>query len=67
MQQAFTEGDEAAIGILRSAADELEGSGVSVARRLALVGERFTFILSGGIFRAVPWLTEELKRRMPGK
>ena len=25
----------------------------------------FTFILAGGIFRAVPWLTQELERRLP--
>ena len=24
------------------------------------MGEAFTFILSGGIFRAVPWLAQEL-------
>ena len=65
VQQAFGEGDEAAIGILRGAADELEGSGLSVARRLGLVGQSFTFLLSGGIFRAVPWLKDELQRRLP--
>jgi N-acetylglucosamine kinase-like BadF-type ATPase len=65
VQQAFSEGDEAAIGILRGAADQLEGSGVSVARRLGLIGEPFPFILSGGIFRAVPWLRDELQRRLP--
>ena len=36
-----------------------------MARRLGLVEESFTFILSGGIFRAVPWLAEELGRRLP--
>jgi len=65
VQHAFGEGDEAAIGILRAAADELEGSGLSVARRLGLVGQSFTFLLSGGIFRAVPWLKDELQRRLP--
>ena len=65
VQQAFGEGDQAAIGILRAAADELEGSGLSVARRLGLVGTKFTFLLSGGIFRAVPWLKDELQRRLP--
>ena len=62
---AFSEGDEAAAGILRGAADELEGSALSVARRLDLTGEAFSFILSGGIFRAVPWLVQELSRRLP--
>ena len=65
MQTAFSEGDEAAAGILRGAADELEGSALSVARRLDLTGEDFSFILSGGIFRAVPWLEQELVRRLP--
>jgi N-acetylglucosamine kinase len=63
---AFSQGDQAATGILRGAADELEGAALSVARRLELIGESFSFILSGGIFRAVPWLHEELARRLPG-
>jgi hypothetical protein len=35
-----------------------------VARRLELVGAEFPFVLSGGIYRAVPWLEEELTRRL---
>jgi len=65
VESAFRDGDPAAIGILRGAANELEASGLSVARRLGLLGEAFTFVLSGGIFRAVPWLREELERRLP--
>ncbi len=65
VQTAFGQGDAVAIGILRAAADELEGAGLSVARRLDLVGRPFPFILAGGIFRAVPWLQEELARRLP--
>ena len=65
VESAFRAGDRAAIGILRAAADELEASGLSVARRLGLIGQSFTFVLSGGIFRAVPWLREELERRLP--
>lgn len=65
VQEAFRDGDQAAIGILRGAADELEASGLSVARRLGLIGEPFTFLLAGGIFKAVPWLEEELERRLP--
>ena len=52
-------------GILRAAADELESSGVSVARRLDLGEAPFPFILAGGIFRAVPWLRDEMLRRLP--
>jgi N-acetylglucosamine kinase-like BadF-type ATPase len=65
VQGAFSDGDGVAIGILRSAADQLESSGLSVARRLELVGSEFPFVLSGGIYRAVPWLEEELTRRLP--
>jgi hypothetical protein len=38
---------------------------MSVAKRLDLVGSEFPFVLSGGMFRAVPWLEEELSRRLP--
>ena len=62
---AFAQGDEVAIGILRGAANELESSAMSVARRLELVGQAFPFILAGGIFKAVPWLQDELSRRLP--
>jgi len=65
VQTAFSEGDAVAIGILRAAADELESSALAVAHRLDMIGEPFAFILAGGIFRAVPWLEEELVRRLP--
>jgi glucosamine kinase len=65
VHQAFARGDEVAVGILRGAANELESSAMSVARRLDLVGQSFAFILAGGIFKAVPWLKDELSRRLP--
>ena len=65
VQRAFTAGDQAAVGILRGAANELEGAALSVARRLGLIDQSFAYILSGGIFRAVPWLEQELARRLP--
>ena len=65
VQSAFTMGDAVAIGILRGAANELEASALAVARRLDLIGQPFVFILAGGIFRAVPWLQQELARRLP--
>jgi N-acetylglucosamine kinase-like BadF-type ATPase len=67
VQAAATQGDAAAAGILRGAADELEGSALSVARRLDLVDEAFTFVLSGGIFLAIPWLQQELMQRLPDR
>jgi N-acetylglucosamine kinase-like BadF-type ATPase len=65
VQGAFDTGDPVAIGILRRAADELESFAVSVAARLGIAGSAFPFVLSGGIFRAVPWLEQELTRRLP--
>jgi N-acetylglucosamine kinase-like BadF-type ATPase len=65
VQSAFSQGDQVALGILRGAANELEASALSVARRLELIGKPFVFILAGGIFRAVPWLAQELERRLP--
>jgi N-acetylglucosamine kinase-like BadF-type ATPase len=65
VQAAFSDGDSVAIAILRNAADDLEASALSVARRLELVGDEFLFVLAGGIFRAVPWLQQELDRRLP--
>jgi N-acetylglucosamine kinase-like BadF-type ATPase len=65
VQSAFSEGDAVAAGILRAAANELEAGAMSVARRLDLVSGPFPFILAGGIFRAVPWVQEELARRLP--
>jgi len=64
VQAAFTQGDETAAGILRAAADELESFGVSVARRLGMGESSFPFILGGGIFRAVPWLSDEMQQRL---
>jgi N-acetylglucosamine kinase-like BadF-type ATPase len=64
VQLAFSEGDDVAAGILRGAAMELEASALAVGRRLDLVGQPFAFVLSGGIFRAVPWLLQELERRL---
>jgi N-acetylglucosamine kinase-like BadF-type ATPase len=65
VQGAFSDGDAVSIGILRGAADQLESSALSVARRLEMIGSAFPFVLSGGIFKAVPWLEEELARRLP--
>jgi N-acetylglucosamine kinase-like BadF-type ATPase len=67
VQTAFAAGDRIATGILRGAADELEGGAISVVRRLDLLDADFSFILAGGIFRAVPWLEQELGRRLPLK
>jgi N-acetylglucosamine kinase-like BadF-type ATPase len=65
VQEARDEGDEMAIEILSRAAAELATAASAVVRRLHLAGEEFTFVLSGGIFRGVPWLREQLMRALP--
>jgi N-acetylglucosamine kinase-like BadF-type ATPase len=64
VQQAATAGDAVAMRILERAADELVLAARSVATQLEMRGDEFTFILAGGVFRVVPWLAEELPRRL---
>jgi N-acetylglucosamine kinase-like BadF-type ATPase len=65
VQAAFSEGDAAAAGILEVGVRELVSSASSVVARLRLEREPFTFVLSGGIFRAVPWMRDQLAERLP--
>jgi N-acetylglucosamine kinase-like BadF-type ATPase len=65
VQCAVEEGDDVARAILERGADELAMSAASVARRLGMTAEAFPFFLSGGIFRAVPWLADALRARLP--
>src|SRR6266542_418240 len=63
-QRATDQGDAVATRILERAADELVLAARSVATRLEMRGDEFTFYLAGGVFRVVPWLAEELPRRL---
>ena len=63
--EARDEGDEIATRILEQAAHELVAAARSVADRLAIREEAFDFLLAGGVFQGVPWLAEELHRRLP--
>ena len=36
----------------------------SVAARLSMRGDAFPFVLAGGVFRGLPWLGWELRRRL---
>lgn len=65
VQEAFVEGDAVAAGILEVGVRELVSSAASVVSRLHLEEEAFAFVLSGGIFRAVPWMREQLITRLP--
>jgi N-acetylglucosamine kinase-like BadF-type ATPase len=64
VQQAFTDGDVVAAGIMDGTARELAGYAISVARRLRMLDEPFTLLLSGGIFRGLHWLVNELPDRL---
>src|SRR5436190_11403468 len=63
-QRVAEEGDAVAVRILERAADELVLAARSVASRLEMRGDAFTFYLAGGVFRVVPWLVHELPRRL---
>jgi N-acetylglucosamine kinase-like BadF-type ATPase len=64
VQEAFLEGDAVAAGILEVGVRELVSSAASVVARLHLEEEPFTFVLSGGIFRAVPWMRDQIGQRL---
>lgn len=64
VQAAADEGDTVAREILQVAARELVAAAGSVTAQLSMSAEAFTFVLAGGIFHAVPWLRDELSRRL---
>jgi N-acetylglucosamine kinase-like BadF-type ATPase len=64
IQCVAEQGDAVAGRILERAAEELVLAARSVATRLEMRGDAFTFYLAGGVFRVVPWLVDELQRRL---
>ena len=64
VQRMGEQGDAVATRILERAADELVLAAQSVAARLSMRGDEFTFCLAGGAFRVVPWLARELPTRL---
>jgi N-acetylglucosamine kinase-like BadF-type ATPase len=64
VQRVSEQGDAVATRILERAAEELVLAARSVTARLEMRGDPFTFFLAGGIFRVVPWLADELPRRL---
>ena len=58
VQQAAEDGDAVATRILERAAEELVLAAQSVAARLEMRGDAFTFYLAGGVFQVVPWLAD---------
>src|SRR5207244_2055906 len=64
VQRAADQGDAVAMRVLERAADELVLGARSVTTRLEMRGDAFVFYLAGGAFRVVPWLADELSRRL---
>jgi N-acetylglucosamine kinase-like BadF-type ATPase len=64
VQEVSARGDAVATRILERAAEELVLASQSVTTALEMRGDAFTFYLAGGTFRVVPWLAEELPRRL---
>jgi glucosamine kinase len=64
VQMVADAGDAVATRILERAAEELVVGARSVTARLEMRGDPFNFFLAGGVFRVVPWLAEELPRRL---
>ncbi len=58
-------GDGVALAILEEAVEELLAAASSVAVKLGMPEEPFGFVLAGGVFTGVPWLGDQLRRRLP--
>lgn len=64
VEQAAAGGDPVAADLIGSAARELAISARAVVERLGLAGDRWPFVLSGGLFVAMPRLVAELTPRL---
>ncbi len=64
VDRARAEGDVVASEILRRAGEELTRAGGSVIERLKMRGHAFRTILAGGMFRVIPWLADDVIRRL---
>jgi N-acetylglucosamine kinase len=64
IQDVAAAGDTVAAGILERAAEELVLAAQSVAARLEMRGDAFTFHLAGGVFQVVPSLAADVNRRL---
>jgi len=64
VDEARAGGDVAASEILHEAGDELTRAAASVIERLQMRGQPFRTVLSGGMFRVIPWLANDVVRRL---
>ena len=66
VQQARDEGDEVATQILEQPRTSWSAAHARSWTGCSMHDEPFQFVLAGGVFAGVPWLAEELRRRLPG-
>lgn len=64
VEHARQRGDVIAADILRGASEHLTQGAQSVASRLEMRGDQFATVLAGGMFRAIPWLADDVSRRL---
>ncbi len=64
VELARADGDAVAAEILGHAARHLVNAASSVIQRLGMRGDAFPTVLAGGIFKAVPWLRDEVTRHL---
>jgi N-acetylglucosamine kinase-like BadF-type ATPase len=64
VERAALAGDGVAARILEDAADELALAAATVLRRLGLASSSYDVVLSGGTFRALPTLEQNVARRL---
>ena len=64
VDRARAEGDVPASEILIAASEELTRAAASVIQRLGMRGTAFRVVLAGSMFRLIPWLVEDVIRRL---
>ena len=64
VERARAEGDIVAGEILRSAGAELAKAAATVIERLQMRGDSFRVVLSGSMFRLIPWLLDDVTQRL---
>ncbi|MGQ0736429.1 MAG: N-acetylglucosamine kinase [Acidobacteriota bacterium] len=64
VERARFEGDVLAAEILAAASGELVRAAGTVIERLGMRGQAFPLVQAGSMFRLIPWLAEDVQRRM---
>jgi N-acetylglucosamine kinase-like BadF-type ATPase len=64
VERARADGDVVAAEILRHASEELARAAASVIAQLQMRGDAFRVVLSGSIFRLIPYLVDDVTQRL---